>query len=47
MAIINIKEFSDDLYRKAKSEAALDDVSSKAVFISAVEGYLKKKKWGD
>ena len=44
MTIINIKEFPDDLHRKAKAEAALEGISLKALFIKAVEEYLKKKK---
>jgi hypothetical protein len=44
MTIINIKDFPDDLHRKAKSEAALEGISLKALFIKAVEEYLKKKK---
>jgi hypothetical protein len=46
MAVINIKDFPDDLHRKAKSEAALEGISMKALFIKAVEEYLKKKKRG-
>ena len=46
MAIINIKDFPDDLHRKAKSEAALEGISLKALFIKAVEEYLKNKKRG-
>lgn len=44
MAIINIKDFPDDLHRKAKSEAALEGISMKALFIKAIQEYLKKKK---
>ena len=44
MAIINIKDFPEDLHRKAKSEAALEGISMKALFIKAIEEYLKKKK---
>jgi predicted HicB family RNase H-like nuclease len=44
MAILNIKDFPDDLHRKAKSEAALEGISLKALFIKAVEEYLKRKK---
>ena len=44
MAFINIKDFPDDLHRKAKSEAALEGISMKALFIKAIEEYLKKKK---
>ena len=44
MTIINIKEFPDELHRKAKAAAALEGISLKALFIKAVEEYLKKKK---
>jgi predicted HicB family RNase H-like nuclease len=46
MAILNIKDFPDDLHRKAKSEAALMGISLKAFIIKALEEYLKKKKRG-
>ena len=46
MSIINIKDFPDDLHRKAKSEAALEGISLKALIIKALEEYLKKKKKG-
>ena len=44
MAILNIKDFPDDLHRKAKSEAALEGISLKALIIKALEEYLKQKK---
>jgi predicted HicB family RNase H-like nuclease len=46
MAILNIKDFPDDLHRKAKAEAALTGISLKAFIIKALEEYLKKKKRG-
>ena len=46
MTIINIKEFPDDLHRKAKAAAALEGISLKALIIKAIEEYLKKKKRG-
>ena len=46
MSIINIKDFPDDLHRRAKSEAALEGISLKALIIKALEEYLKKKKKG-
>jgi predicted HicB family RNase H-like nuclease len=46
MTIINIKEFPDELHRKAKAAAALEGISLKALFIKAVEEYLQKKKRG-
>ena len=44
MTIINIKDFPEDLHRKAKAEAALEGISMKALIIKAMEEYLKKKK---
>ncbi|MHC4184008.1 MAG: 3-hydroxyacyl-CoA dehydrogenase [Planctomycetota bacterium] len=46
MSIINIKDFPDDLHRVAKSEAALEGISLKALIIKALEEYLKKIKKG-
>ena len=44
MATVYLRDFPEDLHRKAKSEAALEGISLKALFIKAVEEYLKKKK---
>jgi len=44
MAFLNIKDFPDDLHRKAKSEAALMGISLKELFIRAVKEYIEKKK---
>ena len=44
MAFLNIKDFPDDLHRIAKSEAALEGISLKALIIKALEEYLKRKK---
>jgi hypothetical protein len=44
MAILNIKNFPDDVHRKAKAEAALMGISLKAFIIKAIEEYLKKKE---
>ena len=41
MAILNIKDFPAELHRKAKSEAALEGISLKALLIKALEEYLK------
>ena len=46
MTIINIKEFPDELHRKAKAEAALEGISLKALIIKAIEEYLERKKRG-
>jgi predicted HicB family RNase H-like nuclease len=44
MAFLTIKDFPDDLHRKAKAAAALEGISLKALIIKAIEEYLKKKK---
>jgi predicted HicB family RNase H-like nuclease len=46
MAILNIKNFPDDLHRKAKAEAALMGISLKELIIRAITEYLKKSKRG-
>ena len=46
MAFLNIKDFPDDLHRKAKSEAALMGISMKELIIRAITEYLTKKKGG-
>lgn len=44
MAILNIKDFPNDLHRKAKSEAALMGISLKELIIRVLTEYLKKKR---
>jgi predicted HicB family RNase H-like nuclease len=46
MAILNIKNFPDDLHRKTKAEAALMGISLKELIIRAITEYLKNKKGG-
>ncbi|PQP33139.1 3-hydroxyacyl-CoA dehydrogenase [Desulfobacteraceae bacterium SEEP-SAG10] len=46
MAFLNIKDFPDDLHRKAKAEAALMGISLKELIIRAITEYIKKKKKG-
>jgi len=46
MAFLNIKDFPDDLHRKAKAEAALMGISLKELIIRAITEYLKKSKRG-
>ncbi len=46
MAFLNIKDFPDDLHRRAKSEAALMGISLKELIIRAITEYLKKSKRG-
>ena len=44
MAILNVKDFPDDIHRKAKSMAALEGISMKALIIKALNEYLAKKE---
>ena len=46
MAFLNIKDFPDNLHRKAKAEAALMGISLKELIIRAITEYLKKSKRG-
>jgi predicted HicB family RNase H-like nuclease len=46
MAIINIRDFPDDLHRQAKSKAALEGISLKDLIIKAIEEYVMGKKKG-
>jgi len=46
MTTINIKDFPDDLHRKAKAEAALMGISLKELIIRAINDYIKKSKRG-
>jgi len=47
MAILNIKDFPDDLQRRAKAEAALKGLSLKAFLIMVLTEYLEKKSEKD
>jgi len=44
MAFLNIKDFPDDLHRRAKAEAALMGISLKEFIIRAITEYFKKSK---
>lgn len=46
MSILNIKDFPDNLHRKAKAEAALMGISMKELIIRAITEYLTRKKGG-
>jgi predicted HicB family RNase H-like nuclease len=46
MAVINIRDFPDNLHREAKSKAALEGITLKELIIKAVEEYLKAGKKG-
>jgi predicted HicB family RNase H-like nuclease len=42
--VLNVKDFPDDLHRRAKAEAALMGISLKELIIKAITEYLKKTK---
>ena len=44
MKTVYLRDFPEDLHRKAKAEAALEGISLKALIIKAIEEYLEKKK---
>ena len=46
MAVINIRDFPDELHRQAKSKAALEGISLKDLIIKAIEEYVIDKKKG-
>ena len=43
MATIYVREFPEDLHKKAKLQAVMEEVSLRELIIKAVEFYLKKK----
>lgn len=43
MATIYLRNFPEDLRKRAKAEAALKDISLKELIIRALTQYLKKK----
>ncbi len=47
MATIYLRDFPEDLHRKAKAEAALMGISLKELIIRAITEYLKKEKRRD
>lgn len=46
MAVINLRDFPDQLHREAKAKAALEGITLKDFFVKAVEAYLKAGKKG-
>ena len=44
--VLNVKDFPEDLHRKAKAEAALTGISLKELIIRAITVYLKKNQRG-
>jgi hypothetical protein len=43
MAVVNIRDFPEELHREAKAQAALEGVSLKEIIIRALTEYLEKK----
>ena len=43
---VYLRDFPEDLHRKAKAEAALMGISLKELVVRAITEYLKKKKGG-
>jgi predicted HicB family RNase H-like nuclease len=46
MAVINIRDFPDELHREAKSKAALEGITLKELIIKAIDQYVKAVKKG-
>jgi predicted HicB family RNase H-like nuclease len=44
VAIINLKEFPEELHRKAKAKAAMMGISLRELIIRAITEYIKKEK---
>lgn len=42
MKIVTLKDFPEDLHRKAKSKAALMGISLRELIIRAITDYIKK-----
>jgi hypothetical protein len=43
MAVVNIRDFPEELHREAKAQAALEGDSLKGIIIRALTEYLEKK----
>lgn len=43
MAVVNIRDFPEELHREAKAQAALEGDSLKGIIIRALAEYLEKK----
>jgi len=43
MAILNIKDFPDDLHRRTKVQAAKEGITMKALIIKLLEEYLERE----
>ena len=44
MAVMNIRNFPEDLQHRAKVQAVIERITLKELVIKALEEYLKKKK---
>jgi len=44
MKIVNLKDFPEDLHRKAKSKAALMGISLRELIIRAITEFLERHK---
>jgi len=44
MANINLRDFPEELHRKAKAKAAMMGISLKEIIIRALTEYVEKKK---
>ena len=44
MKIINLKDFPEELHRKAKAKAAMMGISLRELIIRAITEYIKKEK---
>ena len=43
MATVYVRDFPEDLHKKAKMKALKEDMTLRELIIKAVENYLKKK----
>ena len=43
MATVFVREFPEDLHKKAKVQAVMEDITLRELVVKAVEFYLKKK----
>ncbi len=41
--VLNVKDFPDELHRKAKIQAAIESISLKELIIRSLTEYLEKK----
>ena len=46
VAVMNLRDFPEELQRRAKAAAAMQGITLKQLVVKALEEYLKKKKKG-